>query len=128
MSGRGSAWQKQQARNLLPYTSTQRLSIGTAEQGTAKEQSLIEDEVLWEQSNPGSDEAEVEVHAPPSRLPVLGSVYPVHRSGSTSGLGSRRSAGMLSVAPTMQSRYKQPIVMSNGVRSEMGFPGQGQPR
>ena len=45
----------------------------------------MEGEVLWEQGNPGSDEAEVEVHAPPSRLRVLGSVNPIHSSGSTSG-------------------------------------------
>ena len=101
--------------------------VGTAKPGPAKKQSRMEDEVLGEQGNPGSDEAGVEVHAPSSHLRVLGSVNPVRRSGSTNGPGARRSTGMPSVAPTptTRSRYKQSTDMFDGFRSASGIPRAG---
>ena len=85
----------------------------------------MEGEVLWEQGNPGSDEAEVEVHAPPSRLRVLGSVNPIHSSGSTSGPEARRSTSMSPVTTTMRSRYKQSLDMFDGFRSVSGIRRAG---
>ena len=45
------------------------VKVSTTKPGSPKEQSRMEDTVLWEQGNSGSDDAaEVELHTPPSHL------------------------------------------------------------